>query len=143
MAQEGARNADESGRAVVETVEAMRSIAERTSIIEEIAYQTNLLALNAAIEAARAGEHGRGFGVVAAEVRSLSARCADSAREIRAVVQDADQRVAQSTGTVDSVAEAMADINSKVGEVKRLMEGILEEDAPAPAARGAVPAPRK
>src|SRR6266566_5157374 len=64
-AVKAARDGEESGKAVVETVGAMKAIAEKISIIEEIAYQTNLLALNAAIEAARAGEHGKGFAVVA------------------------------------------------------------------------------
>jgi methyl-accepting chemotaxis protein len=82
MALQGARDAEESGRAVKETVEAMETIARKISIIEEIAYQTNLLALNAAIEAARAGEHGRGFAVVAAEVRKLAERSQTAAREI-------------------------------------------------------------
>jgi methyl-accepting chemotaxis protein len=82
MATGSARNADESGRAVLETVGAMRQIAEKTSIIEEIAYQTNLLALNAAIEAARAGEHGRGFAVVATEVRKLAERAQRASKEI-------------------------------------------------------------
>jgi methyl-accepting chemotaxis protein len=82
MAVRGARDADESGKAVKETVEAMGSIAEKISIIEEIAYQTNLLALNAAIEAARAGEHGKGFAVVATEVRKLAERSRTAAREI-------------------------------------------------------------
>src|SRR6266550_5316959 len=71
-AVKAARDGDESGKAVVETVGAMKAIAEKISIIEEIAYQTNLLALNAAIEAARAGEHGKGFAVVATEVRKLA-----------------------------------------------------------------------
>ena len=82
MAARGAEDAAESGRAVRETVEAMKSIAERISIIEEIAYQTNLLALNAAIEAARAGEHGKGFAVVATEVRKLAERAQKAAGEI-------------------------------------------------------------
>jgi methyl-accepting chemotaxis protein len=82
MAVKVINDANESGQAVKETVEAMRAIAEKISIIEEIAYQTNLLALNAAIEAARAGEHGRGFAVVAAEVRKLAERSQMAAREI-------------------------------------------------------------
>ena len=69
MALKGVSDAEDSGKAVEETVLAMKVIAERISIVEEIAYQTNLLALNAAIEAARAGEHGKGFAVVAAELR--------------------------------------------------------------------------
>ncbi|NOK08468.1 methyl-accepting chemotaxis protein [Corallococcus exercitus] len=81
-ALKGARDAEESGRAVKETVEAMNAIAERISIVEEIAYQTNLLALNAAVEAARAGEHGRGFSVVATEVRKLAERSQKAAKEI-------------------------------------------------------------
>ena len=81
-ATKGSKDADDSGRSVGETVSAMKSIAEKISIVEEIAYQTNLLALNAAIEAARAGEHGRGFAVVASEVRKLAERSQESAREI-------------------------------------------------------------
>jgi methyl-accepting chemotaxis protein len=68
-AGKASENAQERGAAVTETIQAMRAIAETSSIVEEIAYQTNLLALNAAIEAARAGEHGRGFAVVASVVR--------------------------------------------------------------------------
>ena len=82
MALKGARDAEESGKAVDETVKAMKAIAEKVSIIEEIAYQTNLLALNAAIEAARAGEHGRGFAVVASEVRKLAERSQGAAKKI-------------------------------------------------------------
>ncbi len=82
IANKSAKDAQESGRAVAEAVTAMKEIADRISIIEEIARQTNLLALNAAIEAARAGEHGKGFAVVAAEVRKLAERSQKAAGEI-------------------------------------------------------------
>jgi methyl-accepting chemotaxis protein len=78
----GANDAEASGKAVRETVEAMEAIAQKTSVVQELAYQTNLLALNAAIEAARAGEHGRGFAVVATEVRKLAERSRNAASEI-------------------------------------------------------------
>ncbi len=75
-------DAQESGRAVRDTVTAMQEIARRISVIDEIARQTNLLALNAAIEAARAGDAGKGFAVVAAEVRKLDERSQQAAGEI-------------------------------------------------------------
>ena len=82
ISRQAARDAEEGGRQVRDTVRAMKNIAEKTSIIEEIARQTNLLALNAAIEAARAGEAGKGFAVVAAEVRKLAERSGEAAKEI-------------------------------------------------------------
>jgi methyl-accepting chemotaxis protein len=82
LAELGTDRAEESGRAVDETAAATKAIAERITIIEEIAHQTNLLALNAAIEAARAGDHGRGFAVVASEVRKLAERSRAAAKEI-------------------------------------------------------------
>ena len=74
IANKSATDGKEGGKAVNETVLAMKEIATKISIIEEIARQNNLLALNAAIEVARAGEHGKGFAVVASEVRKLAER---------------------------------------------------------------------
>ena len=82
IANHSAANAGDGGAAVRATVEAMKSIADKIGIIDDIAYQTNLLALNAAIEAARAGEHGKGFAVVASEVRKLAERSQVAAQEI-------------------------------------------------------------
>ncbi|MDP3844924.1 MAG: methyl-accepting chemotaxis protein [Pseudomonas sp.] len=85
MASQSAKDAVEGGDAVRDMVSAMRKIAEKIGIIDDIAYQTNLLALNAAIEAARAGDHGKGFAVVAAEVRKLAERSQVASQEIGSV----------------------------------------------------------
>ncbi len=135
MAKEGAKNAEESGKSVTETVEAMKAIAERISIIEEIAYQTNLLALNAAIEAARAGEHGKGFAVVATEVRKLAERAQKAAKEIGSLA-GSSVKVAERSGKlivelvpvirktadlVQEVAAASAEQSAGVSQVSKAM----------------------
>ena len=135
MASKGARDAGESGRVVKETVEAMKAIAERISIIEEMAYQTNLLALNAAIEAARAGEHGKGFAVVAQEVRKLAERAQKAAGEIGGLASSS-AKVAERSGQllvelvpaiqktsdlVKEVAAASQEQSSGVAQINKAM----------------------
>ncbi|MBQ5576791.1 MAG: methyl-accepting chemotaxis protein [Bacteroidales bacterium] len=91
----------ECSQAAEKTVNTMTEIAEKISVINDIAFQTNILALNAAVEAARAGEHGKGFAVVAAEVRKLAEKCAVAARDIDAVSADG-VNIAKVTGEVFS-----------------------------------------
>jgi methyl-accepting chemotaxis protein len=121
-----ASSAEESGRAVNETVGAMRAIAERISIVEEIAYQTNLLALNAAIEAARAGDQGRGFAVVATEVRKLAERAQKAAKEIGALA-GSSVKVAERSGSL--LAELVPDIRKTADLVQVATAATQEQSA--------------
>ncbi|OJT17253.1 hypothetical protein BO221_46905 [Archangium sp. Cb G35] len=124
MAVQGAKDAEEGGRAVKETVEAMGSIAEKISIIEEIAYQTNLLALNAAIEAARAGEHGKGFAVVATEVRKLAERSRTAAKEISGL---ATSSVKVATRSGQLLEELVPNIRKTADLVQEVVAASVEQ----------------
>ncbi|NOU26302.1 MAG: HAMP domain-containing protein, partial [Polyangiaceae bacterium] len=127
----GARDTAERGGQVVESaVAAMteitkssRKIAEIITTIDEIAFQTNLLALNAAVEAARAGDQGRGFGVVAAEVRTLAQRTGSAAKDIRVLIADSTSRVEVGTAQVNQSGQTLDEI---VKGVKRVTDMVAE-----------------
>jgi methyl-accepting chemotaxis protein len=117
MATRSSVQAEEGGKVVRETVEAMKSIAGKIGIIDDIAYQTNLLALNAAIEAARAGEAGRGFAVVAAEVRKLAERSQVAAQEI-------GQLAASSVKTAEHAGTLLDEMLPSIRKTSNLVQGI-------------------
>jgi methyl-accepting chemotaxis protein len=112
-----AQNAIEGGRVVNETVTAMKSIADRITIIDEIAYQTNLLALNASIEAARAGQHGRGFAVVGGEVRKLAERSRVAAKEIGELSTTCVRLAEQAGKLLDRIVPDIQRTATLVGEI--------------------------
>ena len=119
IARQSSKDAEASGAAVDKAVGAMRTIAEKIGIVQEIARQTDLLALNAAVEAARAGEHGKGFAVVASEVRKLAERSQTAAAEISAVSSD----------TVAAAAQAGDMLSKLVPDIRRTAELVSEISA--------------
>ncbi|OAX85803.1 chemotaxis protein [Xanthomonas nasturtii] len=120
--------ASQGGEIVSKVVETMsgieassKKIADIISVIDGISFQTNILALNAAVEAARAGEQGRGFAVVASEVRTLAQRSSAAAKEIKSLIDDSVQRVADGSVLVHSAGKTMGEIVSSVQRVTDIM----------------------
>ncbi|MDM8517648.1 methyl-accepting chemotaxis protein, partial [Desulfobacterales bacterium HSG16] len=139
IAKKAAMDAQSGGKAVNETVMAMKKISEKIRIIEEIARQTNMLALNAAIEAARAGDHGKGFAVVAAEVRKLAEKSQTAAKEINSL-SVANLEIAENAGmllgemvdgirkTSDLVQEISMSSAEQAGGISQVNKAIQQLD---------------
>ncbi|QHG89052.1 methyl-accepting chemotaxis protein [Xanthomonas sp. NCPPB 1638] len=120
--------ASQGGEIVSKVVDTMsgieassKKIADIISVIDGIAFQTNILALNAAVEAARAGEQGRGFAVVASEVRTLAQRSSGAAKEIKGLIDESVQRVADGSVLVHSAGKTMGEIVASVQRVTDIM----------------------
>lgn len=122
MAGKAAKEAAEGGQAVKQTVTAMKQIAGKIGIIDDIAYQTNLLALNAAIEAARAGEHGKGFAVVAAEVRKLAERSQVASQEIGELASSSVQMAEKAGHLLDEMVPSITKTSELVQEITAASE---------------------
>jgi methyl-accepting chemotaxis protein len=148
IASKAADDAQSSGHAVSQTAKAMKEIAEKIGIIEEIARKTDLLALNAAVEAARAGEHGKGFAVVASEVRKLAERSQTAAAEISRLtaegVQTADGAgnlleklvpdIRKTAELVREIAAASGEQSTGAGQVNKAMQQldqVIQQNAAA------------
>jgi len=122
MALQAAKQAVQGGEAVTQTVTAMKQIAGKIGIIDDIAYQTNLLALNAAIEAARAGEHGKGFAVVAAEVRKLAERSQVAAQEIGQLASGSVEKAESAGKLLGNIVPAISKTSDLVQEISAASE---------------------
>jgi methyl-accepting chemotaxis protein len=129
VARRGGEIVEQVVRTMDDIQQASTRIASIVSVIDGIAFQTNILALNAAVEAARAGEQGRGFAVVAGEVRSLSHRSAEAAREIKSLIGETVSKVAAGTAVVRSAGETMQRIVGGADQLTSLSGAIADAAA--------------
>ncbi len=123
-AEKGSEQMDDMMRSVRDINEASQSISKVIKTIDDIAFQTNILALNAAVEAARAGQHGKGFAVVAEEVRNLSAKSAQAAKDTETLIEDSMQKAEIGVKIAGETAASLSDIVSGINESSALITEI-------------------
>ena len=133
MILEAKSSVENAGAIILETTsnieevnEASTKIKDITKIIENIAFQTNILALNASVEAARAGEQGRGFAVVASEVRNLAQTTQTSVKSITDLIENVYDKINKATGTARESQKIFVEIQNKIDEASKIMEGISQ-----------------
>lgn len=124
VALRGGEIVNASVATMLEIRDSSRKIGDIISVIEGIAFQTNILALNAAVEAARAGEQGKGFAVVATEVRALSHRTAQAAKEISALIRDSASTVEHGTSQAERAGQSMAEVTAAISRLSTIVAGI-------------------
>ncbi|MDR1736689.1 MAG: methyl-accepting chemotaxis protein [Oscillospiraceae bacterium] len=125
-AEKGSRQMDQMVTAVQDINAAGQNISKVIKVIDDIAFQTNILALNAAVEAARAGQHGKGFAVVAEEVRSLSAKSAQAARDTGMLIGTSVEKAELGAQIAGETAVSLAGIVMGINESNRLISEIAQ-----------------
>ena len=118
-----------------DSLSSIQQIADKITIVNDIAFQTNILALNAAVEAARAGEHGRGFAVVAAEVRKLAERSKIAADDI---VNLSKNSVKVTEDSVTQMTDIMPQIENTAKLVQEISASSLEQNSGADQVNSAI-----
>ena len=126
IAKQVANDVGVIARSVADTSQAMRNIAEKITVINDIAERIDLLAINAAIEAARAGEHGKGFAVVASEVRNLAESSQVAANEIDNVSQNSVEIAENSNKLLEGI---IPHINETLSKVQEISAASVEQDS--------------
>jgi methyl-accepting chemotaxis protein len=125
-ANEGSKLAEDTAKAMDEITQSTSRILESIEVIDQIAFQTNILSLNAAVEAATAGESGKGFAVVAGEVRNLAGRSAEAAREIKEIVDEANEKAKNGKDISYTMNEGFMKINDRIQTTSKIVDDITE-----------------
>lgn len=130
LVQKSSEQAEQANEAVHVIASSNREVVDVVGSVDEIAFQTNLLALNASVEAARSGDHGKGFAVVATEVRNLALRSAESARQIRKMMEASTDKINEGLNRVRSSRQTASSITTEVQGLNEILEELKAESSP-------------
>lgn len=127
-ANDGIKLVENTEKSMLEINDSTSAIQEAITIIDQIAFQTNILSLNAAVEAATAGEAGKGFAVVAAEVRNLANRSADAAKQIKNLVEVANQKSIDGKNYSQDMKNSFEKLASMIQENTLIIEDVAKSN---------------